>query len=225
MSGGGSGGASRPGSSMFEEPDFSRGGPPGGSGGTAAGASGGEGGSASDPGGPGLSTENENDPAYVDELDEEGTEDPDDLDDEVVDGAGAPGDDDDDDDDDDDEDDDDLDDDEDDDDLDDDEDDDDEDDDDLAGELDSAGGAENRLTGGAARAVLQHVARTLVEDPDSIAVEVTEGRSGLRFSVRVARGDMGRIIGRRGRTAQALRTLVRAAAASEGTDASVDIVD
>ena len=54
---------------------------------------------------------------------------------------------------------------------------------------------------------------------------MTEGRSGLRFTVRVAQGDMGRLIGRRGRTAQALRTLVRAAAASEGTDATVDIVD
>lgn len=98
------------------------------------------------------------------------------------------------------------------------------DDDDFTGELEEAED-ENRLAGGAARAVLQHVARTLVEDPDSLVVEMTEGRSGLRFSVRVAQGDMGRLIGRRGRTAQALRTLVRAAAASEGTDASVDIVD
>ncbi|MGC9963337.1 MAG: KH domain-containing protein [Acidimicrobiales bacterium] len=83
----------------------------------------------------------------------------------------------------------------------------------------------NRVQGAAARAVLEHVTRALVDDPDSVVVEVSEGRSGLRFSVHVAQGDMGRLIGRKGRTAQAIRTLVRAAAASEGTEASVDIVD
>jgi predicted RNA-binding protein YlqC (UPF0109 family) len=85
--------------------------------------------------------------------------------------------------------------------------------------------AENRLRGGAAKAVLEHVTKMLVDDPESVIVEVSEGRSGLRFSVHVAQGDMGRIIGRRGRTAQAIRTLVRAAAAGEGVEASVDIVD
>jgi hypothetical protein len=58
-----------------------------------------------------------------------------------------------------------------------------------------------------------------------VAVDVGETRSGIRLSLRVAQGDMGRIIGRRGRTAQALRTLVRAAAARDGQEASVDIVD
>lgn len=85
--------------------------------------------------------------------------------------------------------------------------------------------AVNRAHGAAARAVLEHVTRALVDDPDSVVVEVSEGRSGLRFSVHVAQGDMGRLIGRKGRTAQAIRTLVRAAAASDGTEASVDIVD
>ena len=80
-------------------------------------------------------------------------------------------------------------------------------------------------SGGAARAVLEHVARSIVDEPDSVVVEVGEGRSGVKLSLRVAPSDMGRIIGKRGRVAQALRTVVRAAAASEGTDASVDIVD
>ncbi|MGO8876184.1 MAG: KH domain-containing protein [Acidimicrobiales bacterium] len=83
----------------------------------------------------------------------------------------------------------------------------------------------NRVHGAAARAVLEHVTRALVDDPDSVVVEVSEGRGGLRFSVHVAQGDMGRLIGRKGRTAQAIRTLVRAAAAGDGTEASVDIVD
>lgn len=83
----------------------------------------------------------------------------------------------------------------------------------------------NRAPGGVARAVLEHVARSIVDDPDAVEIDVSEGRSGVRFSLRVSPADMGRVIGRRGRVAQALRVLVRAAAAREGTDAVVDIVD
>jgi predicted RNA-binding protein YlqC (UPF0109 family) len=85
--------------------------------------------------------------------------------------------------------------------------------------------AGNRVAGGTARAVLEHVARSIVDDPEGVTIEVTESRGGIRLSLHVAQGDMGRIIGRRGRTAQALRTLVRAAAARDGQEASVDIVD
>ncbi|MGH9291680.1 MAG: KH domain-containing protein [Acidimicrobiales bacterium] len=81
------------------------------------------------------------------------------------------------------------------------------------------------VRGAAAKAVLIHVTSALVDDPDAVVVDVSEGRSGLRFSVRVAPGDMGRVIGRRGRTVQAIRTLVRAAAAGEGLDASVAVDD
>jgi len=90
------------------------------------------------------------------------------------------------------------------------------------GDSDDAG---NRVEGGTARSVLEHVARSIVDDPEGVAIDVGETRSGIRLSLRVAQGDMGRIIGRRGRTAQALRTLVRAAAARDGQEASVDIVD
>ena len=89
-------------------------------------------------------------------------------------------------------------------------------------EEDDAG---NRVAGGTARSVLEHVARSIVDDPEGVAVEVSETRSGIHLALHVAQGDMGRIIGRRGRTAQALRTLVRAAAARDGQEASVDIVD
>jgi hypothetical protein len=58
-----------------------------------------------------------------------------------------------------------------------------------------------------------------------VTIDVGDARGGLRLALHVAQGDMGRIIGRRGRTAQALRTLVRAAAARDGQEASVDIVD
>jgi uncharacterized protein len=83
----------------------------------------------------------------------------------------------------------------------------------------------NRVDGGAAKAVAEHVARSIVDDPDAVVVDVASDRAGVRLSLHVAPGDMGRIIGKRGRVAQALRSLVRAAAAKDGTDASVDIVD
>ena len=120
------------------------------------------------------------------------------------------------------------------DDADDDADDDDLDDDEASGEDfdSSAGGAAretedgaNRLNGGTARAVLEHVARSIVDDPDAVSVDVSPDRSGVRLSLHVSPPDMGRIIGRRGRVAQALRAVVRAAAARDGTDATVDIVD
>ena len=83
----------------------------------------------------------------------------------------------------------------------------------------------NRVEGGTAKAVAEHVARSIVDDPDAVVVDVASDRAGVRLSLHVAPGDMGRIIGKRGRVAQALRSLVRAAAAKDGTDASVDIVD
>jgi predicted RNA-binding protein YlqC (UPF0109 family) len=83
----------------------------------------------------------------------------------------------------------------------------------------------NRASGGMAAAVLEHLARSIVDDPDSVVIDVSEGRNGIRISLHVAASDMGRVIGKRGRVAQAIRTLVRAAAAREGTEAAVDIVD
>jgi predicted RNA-binding protein YlqC (UPF0109 family) len=83
----------------------------------------------------------------------------------------------------------------------------------------------NRAPGGLARAVLEHVARSIVDEPDAVEIDVSEGRNGVRLSLHVSPSDMGRVIGRRGRVAQAIRILVRAAAAKEGTDAVVDIVD
>lgn len=83
----------------------------------------------------------------------------------------------------------------------------------------------NAAEGGAARAVLEHIAGHLVDDKESVLVETREQRGQLRLYLHVAPSDMGRVIGRRGRTAQALRALVRAAAASEGGDAFVEIVD
>jgi predicted RNA-binding protein YlqC (UPF0109 family) len=72
---------------------------------------------------------------------------------------------------------------------------------------------------------LTHVVRSIVDDPDAVNVAETEGRNRLRLEVKVGPGDLGRVIGRRGRTAQSIRTLVRAAAAKDGREVDVDFVD
>jgi uncharacterized protein len=79
--------------------------------------------------------------------------------------------------------------------------------------------------GGTALAVLTYLARSLSNDPDSVVIDTEERRGGLRLNLHVAPDDMGRVIGRRGRTAQAIRTLVGGAGARDGVQTSVDIVD
>ncbi len=86
--------------------------------------------------------------------------------------------------------------------------------------------ADQELHGGMARDVLEYLARSIVDDPDGVTIDVEEGRRGdVRLSLHVSAGDMGKVIGRRGRVAQAIRTVVRAAGAREGIEVGVDIVD
>lgn len=76
-----------------------------------------------------------------------------------------------------------------------------------------------------ATAVLEFIATSLAEDPAAVSVDVSERQGKVVLSLSVGAGDMGRIIGRRGRTAQAIRALVGAAGARDGVITSVDIVD
>jgi predicted RNA-binding protein YlqC (UPF0109 family) len=76
-----------------------------------------------------------------------------------------------------------------------------------------------------ATAVLEFIARSLADEPDAVELEVSERSGKVVFSLSVGQSDMGRIIGRRGRTAQAIRALVGAAGARDGVTTSVDIVD
>ena len=81
------------------------------------------------------------------------------------------------------------------------------------------------VDGGTPLAVLTFWPRALSNDPDSVVIQTEERRNGLRLNLHVAPDDMGRVIGRRGRTAQAIRTLVNVAGAKDGVQATVDIVD
>lgn len=73
--------------------------------------------------------------------------------------------------------------------------------------------------------LLKHVVASIVENPDAVEIDASEDDDTVRFDVRVGDGDMGRVIGKRGRTAHAIRALVRAAAAKDGTAVDVEFVD
>jgi uncharacterized protein len=74
--------------------------------------------------------------------------------------------------------------------------------------------------------LLEYLAEGLVEEPDEVSVEQFEGDDGtIVLELTVAAEDYGRVIGRGGRTAHALRAVVKAAATGEGSHVLVDIVD
>jgi len=75
------------------------------------------------------------------------------------------------------------------------------------------------------RAVVEVVARALVDHPDSVRVTEVERRGITVLELTTAPGDMGKIIGRQGRTAAALRTLVAVTAERHGMRAQLDIRD
>jgi predicted RNA-binding protein YlqC (UPF0109 family) len=76
-----------------------------------------------------------------------------------------------------------------------------------------------------AEGLLKHVVSSIVENPDAVEIDASNDDDTVRFDVRVGDGDMGRVIGKRGRTAHAIRALVRAAAAKDGTSVDVEFVD
>jgi predicted RNA-binding protein YlqC (UPF0109 family) len=83
----------------------------------------------------------------------------------------------------------------------------------------------NIVPAATATAVLTHVVRSIVDDPDAVRVQATQARGRIKLEVTVGPGDLGRVIGRRGRTAQSIRTVVRAAAVRDGAEVDVDFAD
>ena len=72
--------------------------------------------------------------------------------------------------------------------------------------------------------LVEYIAQHLVEEPDEVAVKVIEGSGSITVELRVAPGEAGRVIGKGGRIANAMRTLVRVAAAREGKRVNLEIV-
>lgn len=74
------------------------------------------------------------------------------------------------------------------------------------------------------RDLVEYVARSLVNHPEAVEVRVTEDDQTTYIELRVAPSDAGKVIGRQGRVANAMRALLRAAAARQGRRAVLDIV-
>lgn len=74
--------------------------------------------------------------------------------------------------------------------------------------------------------VVSYIVKEIVTDPDAVRIDVS-GRESDRISVevRTGKGDLGRVIGRRGRVARAIRTVAQAAADEEGVAADVEFLD
>ena len=73
--------------------------------------------------------------------------------------------------------------------------------------------------------LLSFIAKNLVDEPDSVKVETREEGDTVVISLSVAPGDMGKVIGRQGRIAKAIRTVVKAASVREDKKYMVDIVE
>lgn len=74
--------------------------------------------------------------------------------------------------------------------------------------------------------LIEYIACSLVDNPEQVQVGQSRGGAGKsRLELRVAREDMGRVIGKSGRVANAMRILLRVAAASEGKQVSLDVIE
>lgn len=72
--------------------------------------------------------------------------------------------------------------------------------------------------------LIEYIARSLVDHPDQVRVSQVEGEQSVIFELQVAQDDMGKIIGKEGRIANAIRTLLKVAAAREGKRAVLEII-
>ena len=73
--------------------------------------------------------------------------------------------------------------------------------------------------------LIQHIAQSLVDNPEQVSVKVVEGHYTTVFELRVAKEDMGKVIGKKGRIAAAIRTILNAVSAKEKTRIVLEIVE
>jgi predicted RNA-binding protein YlqC (UPF0109 family) len=86
-------------------------------------------------------------------------------------------------------------------------------------------GDANTVRGATVARVLEYLAKQLVDEPEGVVIDSTDRGHSVTYSITVAPDDMGKIIGKRGRVVQSIRTVVRAAGAREGIEVNVDVVD
>ena len=73
--------------------------------------------------------------------------------------------------------------------------------------------------------LIEYIAKSLVEHPDEVQVRQSGGGSRVRIELSVSKDDMGRVIGKGGKVANSIRTLLRVAAEREGKQATLDVVE
>lgn len=72
--------------------------------------------------------------------------------------------------------------------------------------------------------LVEYIAKSLVDHPESVTVNQVEGEQSIILELKVAPEDMGKVIGKQGRIAKAIRTVVKAAAAKDGKRVVVEII-
>lgn len=75
------------------------------------------------------------------------------------------------------------------------------------------------------KALTEYLAKALVEHPDDVLVTQSRQNNRVHLELKVAKDDMGRVIGKNGRVANAIRALVRVAAEREGQQVTLDVVE
>ncbi|MFP3043819.1 KH domain-containing protein [Treponema primitia] len=73
--------------------------------------------------------------------------------------------------------------------------------------------------------LVEYIVKSLVDDPTSVEVTVVEGEKSTILELRVAAGDIGKVIGKHGRIAKAIRTVLQAATAKDGKHTVLEILD
>ena len=73
--------------------------------------------------------------------------------------------------------------------------------------------------------LIEYIAKSLVDDPDAVSVNETEGERGPVLELKVAEGDIGKVIGKYGRIAKAQRTVLSASSSKDGKRYSLEILD
>ena len=75
------------------------------------------------------------------------------------------------------------------------------------------------------QALIEYIAKSLVEHPNQVEVRETQNSNRIRLELSVAKDDMGRVIGKNGRVANSIRTLLRVAAERDGKQATLDVME
>jgi len=73
--------------------------------------------------------------------------------------------------------------------------------------------------------LIQYIVHSLVDEPDEVKIKTIDGESGVVIELRVASRDLGKVIGKNGRIAKSLRTILTAAGNKEGKNYTLEIVD